>query len=116
MSPIFQVPKSFLGLLGLNKPEEPKEYTCCQCEQPITDHVYQVDRRRVRPLVEFKKGKEVFNPPDALQSWHAGIIVGPENDDYCPKCFELIPGVQELLNDYKTGLDSRSPKVGRHAV
>ncbi len=81
-------------------------YLCISCNEPIIDHAYLVQRRRVRPLKEtLSNGTEVHNLPDFLDGFHAGIQVGPESDYYCSTCFAKLPSFQELIDVYKSGLD-----------
>lgn len=77
-------------------------YKCCECGTDIVDHVYQVQRRRIRPLREVSEtGKVKHNVSDALDGSHAGVILGPEYDLYCPTCYADIPTIQELINKNK---------------
>lgn len=85
----------------------PSKYTCYICSIKITDHVYQVQRRTIRPVQYNKDGSPVRH--DAIQTWHDGVILGPEVDDYCPVHFKALPTIQDLLDDYKRGLPTGSP-------
>lgn len=79
-------------------------YKCCECGDDIVDHVYYVERRRIRPL---KEGK-VHNTPDLIDPSHAGVILGPEYDPYCPTCYEALPDIQELIDAYKNRINNAS--------
>lgn len=81
-------------------------YVCSQCEEPILDHVYQVQRRRIRPVVSVSEGGD--GQHDAIDTWHNGVQLGPEFDDYCLSCYDKLPDIQELLNDYHKSLNPRS--------
>ena len=89
-------------------------YTCVKCLKDIVDHVYLVQRRKVRPLREVlpsgPDGKPIIkhNPSDAIETFHAGIQVGPEEDPYCPLCYAKLPTIQELINDFKSNLNKTS--------
>ena len=75
---------------------------CVSCKEVITDHIYFVQRRSVRPLKEtLSTGKVQFNPADLLDSSHAGIILGKESDPYCTTCYQNIPSAQELIDANK---------------
>ncbi len=87
------------------------EYHCSQCKKPILDHVYQVQRRSIRPVVPVKKGGTGSH--DAIHTWHDGVKLGPESDDYCPSCYELLPDIQELLSDYYKSLNRGSAQLDR---
>ncbi len=87
-------------------------YSCVSCGETITNHAYLVQRRSVRPLKEIlPDGTAVNNPPDFLDGFHAGIKVGPESDYYCDACYTKLPSFQELINDYKSNLDSASKNL-----
>lgn len=87
-------------------------YICSICEKPISDHVYLVQRRKVRPVKEIlSDGKTRINPHDAIDPSHAGVILGPERDPYCSECFAKLPTIQELIDDYKKSLDKGSARV-----
>ena len=75
---------------------------CSSCGEVIVDHVYSVQRRKVRPASKDR----TLN--DAVDSSHAGVILGPEFDMYCPTCFDSLPTIEELIRDYKKNLDSSS--------
>lgn len=77
---------------------------CSQCKRPVGDHLYQVQRRRIRALTEQVNGEPVNYAPDLANPWHAGIVVGPEYDDYCDGCFDKLPTIDELFDAYKKRL------------
>ena len=87
-------------------------YICYKCGEDIVDHVYQVQRRRIRkipvdaPATRAEKVKLgiLF---DAVDPSHGGVILGPEFDDYCPTCFKNLPSIEELIKAHKTGLQER---------
>ncbi len=84
---------------------------CVSCEEIIVDHIYSVQRRRLRPLEETLPNGEIrYNPEDLLDHSHAGVILGPEYDPYCPTCFAELPTIQELINAYK----KRTDKPGKN--
>ena len=90
-------------------PNPEKTYLCYDCGEPIVDHVFLVQRRRVRPLKEIlSDGVVQHNPHDAVESFHAGVQVGPELDPHCSTCYAALPTVQELIDAYKIGLDKSS--------
>jgi hypothetical protein len=78
---------------------------CSQCGEEITDHVYKVQRRRIRPPTEQKFGEPINYKPDVVNPWHAGVQVGPEFDDHCQKCYDVLPSIDELFDAYKKRLD-----------
>jgi len=85
---------------------------CSSCGEVIVDHAYSVQRRRLRPTQEIlPSGKKQYNPRDAIDSSHAGVILGPEFDMYCPTCYETLPTIEELIRDNKKRLDSSSKNV-----
>ncbi len=82
-------------------PNDATLYECCRCEEPILGAVYEVQRRRIRPLRE----GNITNLPDLVDSSHAGVIVGPEFDYYCQTHFDLLPSIQELISKNKKNLE-----------
>lgn len=84
-------------------------YVCYSCGEDIAGQVWQVQRRRVRPLREMLSlGKIKHNPPDLVDPNHAGIIVGPEYDDHCNSCHKSLPTVQELIDAHKSSISKPS--------
>lgn len=83
-------------------------YYCHGCGEQIEDHVYRVQQRHVRPVTETdpQTGETITNKHDVIHPWHAGVKLGPGFDNYCPKCYENIPTVQELLDAYHARLHS----------
>ena len=73
---------------------------CSSCREVIIDHAYSVQRRRIR--VPFKDA--TLN--DAFDSSHAGVILGPEFDMYCPTCYSNLPTIKELINANKSSIES----------
>jgi hypothetical protein len=85
---------------------------CTSCPEVIVDHIYSVQRRRIRPLTEtLPDGKVRYNQPDIIDPSHAGVILGPEYDPYCPTCFAELPTIQELINAHKNGFDKGSKNL-----
>ena len=74
---------------------------CSSCGEVIVDHAYSVQRRRIRP--PFKDA--TLN--DAFNSSHAGVILGPEFDMYCPTCFDSLPSIEELIDANKSRVEAR---------
>ena len=94
-------------------PESTRTYICVECLEGIVDHVYLVKRRKVRPIPKNAPSSAVERIKlgilfDAVDTSHGGIIVGPEEDSYCPTCYAKLPSVKELINAYKSGLDKTS--------
>ena len=88
------------------------ELVCSSCDKVLADHAYKVQRRKIRPLYEMLPGgKMKANPHDTVDSFHAGIIVGPKSDMYCQTCFDKLPTIEDLIRDYKRSLDSNSKNV-----
>lgn len=85
----------------------PREHPCCGCGENIADRIYRVKRRKIRAVQYDEEGRPRRH--DGVHNWHDGVIVGPETDDYCSECFKLIPTIQELLDDHKRSLHTRSP-------
>lgn len=81
---------------------------CSKCKEPIVDHCWQVQRRRIRALTEHVNGEPVNYAPDVINPWHGGIQVGPEFDDYCTRCYEELPTLDELFDDHKKRLNIHS--------
>jgi hypothetical protein len=85
---------------------------CSSCGEVIVDHAYSVQRRKIRPVSEtLPDGTKKFSMYDAVDSSHAGIILGPEFDMYCPTCYDSLPTIEELIRDHKKSLDSNSENV-----
>jgi len=78
---------------------------CSECGDVIVDHAYSVQRRRIR--APFKQA--TLN--DAFDSSHAGVILGPEFDMYCPTCFDDLPSIEDLIRDNKKSLDNSSKNM-----
>ncbi len=77
---------------------------CSQCKLPVGDHLYKVQRRRIRALTEQVSGEPINYKPDVISPWHAGVVVGPEYDDYCDTCFVKLSTIDELFDAYKKRL------------
>lgn len=87
-------------------------YVCVGCKESIIDHVYLVQRRRIRPTKETSpSGKTIHNPPDLIDTSHAGVILGPEHDPYCTTCYMELPTLQDLINAHKKRVDSSSKNL-----
>lgn len=86
-------------------------YICTTCRKVILDHVYLVQRRRIRSVPS--KGSPLYPTAlkDALDPSHGGVILGPEQDVYCPTCYDKIPTIQELINAHKNGLNLPSKNL-----
>ncbi len=83
-------------------------YVCYVCGVEIVDHVYSVQRRRIRSVpalgtVAYEKALK-----DAVNPWHGGIQLGPEYAPYCSTCYKEIDTIEELLATYKIGLKNEN--------
>ena len=73
-------------------------YICYSCGVEIVDHVYSVQRRRIRPA------QIPGTIKDAVDPWHGGVQLGPEYDPYCSTCYREIDTIEEMLDTYKINL------------
>ncbi len=82
-------------------------YTCYDCGKtvPAHEHVYLVQRRRIRPVKYDKQGKPGRH--DSVQTWHDGVQVGPEYDAHCDGCFDKLPSIDDLLARHKANMEIR---------
>jgi len=65
----------------------------------IVDHAYSVQRRGIRAPFKDK----TLN--DAFDSSHAGVILGPEFDMYCPTCYNSLPTIKELISAHRSEIE-----------
>ena len=86
-------------------------YTCTDCDEVILDHVYLVQRRRIRSVPPKDSPQYATALKDAFDPSHGGVILGPEYDPYCPSCYENIPTIQELIDAHKNGLNLPSKNL-----
>ena len=87
-------------------------YRCFGCGHDIEDNIYFVQRRRIRPVKELSlTGTMKYNPPDALDPSHAGVILGPEYDPHCSTCYMELPTIQDLINAHKNRVDKSSKNL-----
>ncbi len=87
-------------------------YRCFSCDHDIEDHVYFVQRRRIRPVKELSPdGTIKHNPPDAVDPSHAGVILGPEFDPHCSSCYKELPTIQELIDAHKKRVNNPSKNL-----
>ena len=88
--------------------DTPTLYVCfgpCGKTIPAHEHVYLVQRRRIRPVKYDKQGRPGRH--DSVQTWHDGVQVGPEYDPYCDDCFDKLPSIDDLLAQHKAGMEIR---------
>ena len=81
-------------------PRTSSSVICSSCREVIVDHAYSVQRRRIR--APFKDS--TLN--DGFDSSHAGVILGPEFDMYCPTCYNSLPKIKELIRANKSRIES----------
>ena len=91
-------------------------YICFSCGHDIEDHVYLVQRRRIRPIPKnapssLTERVRLGIKFDAVETFHAGVILGPERDPHCSTCFSKLPDIQELIDAHKNGIDKSSKNL-----
>ncbi len=85
-------------------------YRCFDCSHDIEDHVYFVQRRRIRKIPKnapssLSERVRLGIQFDAVDPSHAGVILGPEFDPHCSSCYKELLTIQELIDAHKNRLD-----------